>query len=110
MITVNDDDKVDFLHRTVLRKEDSLKSQLFKAFGVTSVIFLATTLAICLSTISSAGQTTKDEARSALEHQASTSLGHSSRYVAESVTKKFSNLAGMTGLIEQVVLDRFQVS
>ena len=39
--------------------------------------------------------------------QAKYNLGSSSRFVAETVSKKFDNLAGVTAIIEQAVLDRF---
>ena len=39
--------------------------------------------------------------------QAKSNLGSSSRFVAETVSKKFDNLAGVTAIVEQAVLDRF---
>jgi hypothetical protein len=49
----------------------------------------------------------KEKARASLEDQAKQNLGSSSRYVAESISKKFDNLGGMVSLMEQATLDRF---
>jgi hypothetical protein len=87
---------------TTLKPRYYLRKQLFLSFGITSFLALCFFVMIGVFTAILSGQSIMSEARQVQEELARHTVGTSARYVAETVTKIFSNLETGSDILRQV--------
>jgi hypothetical protein len=99
------------LNKLCLKRTWSTRRQLLTSFGTTSVLAIGAVMIIATATTHRSGENVKDEARESLTDQATANLGASTRYTAETLSKKlFDNLGGAAAILEQGTRDRVSQS
>lgn len=100
-------DSKDLLHKLCLRPTWSLRRQLLTSFGLTTIVAIVIVMLIAILTTRNSGDTVQRKARASLTNQVRDNLAASTRYTAETLSKKlFDNLGGAAAIMEEMTKDR----
>jgi hypothetical protein len=103
---IDDGEQSNLLRKLCLRPPWSLRRQLLTSFGTTAIIAIGAVMLIASVTTHSSGENVKSEARQSMTNQVTVNLGASTRYTAETFSKKlFDNLGGASAIIEEGTRD-----
>ena len=102
----NNDNK-NMLRKMCLRPTWTLRRQLLTSFGLTGVVAIGAVMLIATLTTLTSGDNVKEEARQSLTDQVTANLVASTRYSAESLSRKlFDNLGTAAAILEESARDR----